>query len=87
MVAEKRWARIVSVIAACMLFSAIYAAWNGLTPVYVSSCSIKIDEARATDGFINRLLSAPSDNIETQQVIIQSHDLLKGCLTTLLDRF
>jgi len=77
MVAEKRWARIVSVIAACMLFSAIYAAWNGLTPVYVSSCSIKIDEARATDGFINRLLSAPSDNIETQQVIIQSHDFIK----------
>ncbi len=78
MVAEKRWVTIVSAIVACLVFSGFYVVWKTLTPVYASSYSIKIEQAGASDGFINRLLSAPSDNIETQQAIIMSHDFLKG---------
>jgi Mrp family chromosome partitioning ATPase/uncharacterized protein involved in exopolysaccharide biosynthesis/cell division septation protein DedD len=77
MVALKRWATIVSAIAVCLVLSGIYVAIKALMPVYASSCSIKIEHAGASDGFINRLISAPPDNLETQQIIILSHDFLK----------
>lgn len=77
-VAVKRWVTIVFVIGACLVLSGIYAAWKALRPVYTSSCSIRFEPARGSDDFINRLLSTPSDNIETQQAIMLSHDYLKG---------
>jgi Mrp family chromosome partitioning ATPase/uncharacterized protein involved in exopolysaccharide biosynthesis/cell division septation protein DedD len=76
-VAEKRWVAIVSTIVACLVLSGLYIAWKALTPIYASSCSIKFEPTGGSDSFINRILSDPSDNIETQQAIILSHDFLK----------
>ncbi|MBN1906077.1 MAG: SPOR domain-containing protein [Deltaproteobacteria bacterium] len=82
-VAVKRWVTIVFVIGACLGLSGIYAAWKALRPVYTSSCSIRFEPDRGSDDFINRLLSTPSDNIETQQAIMLSHDFLKGVVAKL----
>lgn len=51
--------------------------WKAYPPLYKSTCSIKFEKEETVGGLFSRVLSsAESGNIETQQVIITSYDLL-----------
>jgi len=77
-VAKKRKGIIISAIAVSLLLSLIFTAWRAMPPMYLSSCSIKFTSAPGEGGLLNRLLSMPADEIETQQAIMLSHDFLAG---------
>ncbi len=60
-----------------LALSAAYAVWDAFPPLYKSTCSIKFEKEAAVGGLFSKILSSPGGNdIETQQVIITSYDLL-----------
>ena len=74
---KKRRRMIIYTAAVLLILSAAYSAWNTISPLYKSTCSIKFEKEAAVGGLFSKILSSPeADDIETQQVIITSYDLL-----------
>ena len=68
---------VVSVAALLLALSAVYAIWSAFHPLYKSTCSIKFEKELTLGDLFSRTITLPEgDNIETQQAIITSYDLL-----------
>ncbi|MBN2417780.1 MAG: SPOR domain-containing protein [Deltaproteobacteria bacterium] len=74
---KKRRHIIIFTAIALLTVSVGTAMWKAYPPLYKSTCSIKFEKEETVGGLFSRVLSsAESGNIETQQVIITSYDLL-----------
>ena len=71
--------KLVIIFVSVLFFvcSAVFAVWKAFPPLYSSTCSIKFEKELTLGDLFSRVLSlSEGDNIETQQAIITSYDLL-----------
>ena len=74
---KKRKRIIIYAAVVLLVISTASAVWKAFPPRYKSTCSIKFEKEATIGGLFSKVLSSPeSDNIEAQQVIITSYDLL-----------